>query len=70
MVEKFAYKNVRVIGRKRCLHCGNPIQVEAYNVEQALKMLLEYKDCGHPSCDGHKPSKFTKPQVEIVAIKK
>jgi len=45
MVEKFINKNARCIGSKHCLECGYPVQVEAYKVGQAQKMLEEYERC-------------------------
>lgn len=38
---------VRVIGRKECLRCGYPVQVEAYTVDQAKNMLEGYEACHH-----------------------
>lgn len=65
-----AVKVLRVIGRKKCLHCGYPVQVEGYKVDQVLKMLSEYTECGSPKCDGPRnPSRFLESKVEIVARK-
>jgi hypothetical protein len=66
--------STRVIGRKFCIKCGYPIQVEAYTVDSAFSLLKGYKEC-HNYAKGDTTgfcgsSSFTPDAIEIVHRRK